>query len=356
MTIAAPTATQQLDVTRRQRGETIRFDLLDQLDNKIDELLVERDRPPVVSNDITRRIRRRCEGLYLDPRIVGSLDAFSTRVQPWRVLGTGEQYSRGIFIFDAETLHVLSYGYESPCTLGDKSVILDQRLTQNLNYNTGADIRSALIAIAAMYGITNYSIDVTGRTVTAPYTAALGRDTGLTAMEALCELGGYLMPYFTNTGQLRVRAAIDPASEPYTVTAYGANTRVIADTVDVTSDLLDAPNRYIAIDTSASGNLAAFYDIPASAPNSYAHRGFYIVAPPIERAGFASVDAALDACKAAYAQDSLSHQMLAFNSTPDPRHDTYDYYSFDGVRYREVSWREPLSCGAPMSHDARAVL
>lgn len=358
MTIAAPTATQLLDLDIRVRAESVRFDVLDQVNTKIGEVDVEQENPPAVANDITRPIRRTLEGLIISPAMVADIDPFTMRLRPmWEIPAASYEDALGVFVFTAQTLEAHSYGYESPVTLSDQSLILNQKLTINLNFAAGTNIGTALTVVAAIYGITNVSIDSTTRVLTTPATWAAGRDTGITVMESLAVLGGYAGPFFDRTGVLCVSQATDPAFAAPTVPAYGADTRVIDGTVDFGTVALTAPNRYIATDTSATASpVTAYFDIPATAPNSIANRGFAIVGDPIEAQGFPDAAAALDACKAAYAADASAYQSLSFDSTPDPRHDTFDYYYFDSVLYRELSWRLPLVAGGRMSHDARALL
>lgn len=349
-----------LDNTSR-RQETVRFDLLDATNAKIGTLDIAREQPPSITNDVNRRIIRTLDNIEISASDLSQINTVTERVRPWWILGdggTGYEFSLGIFLWGDASRTPRSYGTGQHGSLVDQCLILDQPLPQSVSYPAGTNIATALTEQAGLGGIISLSIDATTRTVSAPATWAAGRDTRLKVMQDLCAMAGFLQPYFDNNGVLICRAAPNLATAIPDF-SYGRGTgttgRVIDATVVASNDLLTAPNRYEVIDTSATTSpLVGLFDVPASAPHSFANRGFYVVSV-IELQGLADQASADAAAAAAYAQDSSTFSWLAFHATPDPRHDTFNVIAFDSVNYREQSWRLPLSAGADHEHDCRGI-
>jgi hypothetical protein len=179
-------------------------------------------------------------------------------------------------------------------------------------------------------------------------------DTRVKIMEALLDLAGYLPPYFSNNGLLVIRPVPAPpyASE---IDPYEANTRIIKDSMLETEDLLRAPNRYLAVESGASDvPIVGSYDVPASAPNSVTARGFPVV-ETLTVQGLTDVAAANAAAQAAANRDTNQYGQATFDSTHDPRHDTFDVIDYLGNVYREIGWSVDLRSGGAMSHQLRRV-
>lgn len=374
MPVVALTATQQLDAPVGVRAESIRWDLLDQSFNKLGSLAVDRQRLiPEIVNDVNSAIRRKVNNWRLLPRALankdsalfhaGEVNIVSQRVRPSWILGAGGpgyEFPLGVFLWGNDSQYVHTYGNHEDCTLVDQCTILNQPITQSLSYPVGTNIATALNAAAAAAGLTAVSIDSSALVTTAPFTWLAGAVTQLAVMEALCAAGGYYAPYFDNNGTLRCRIAPNLATASPDLT-YLMGSRMLPDTIMKSSDLLIAPNRYIVVDNSATtAPLVGLFDVPASAPHSYANRGFYVVSVTNVQ-GLASQAAANAAAQAVYAQDPSTYSWLSFESTPDPRHDTFNIVgtqlAVGGAitNYREQGWRLPCAPGAKMIHDLRGI-
>lgn len=353
------TGDELLDLAQRQRIETVRFDLLDSANVTIaSNVAVVADEPPQVTNDVNRSIRRQLSNMRISSADANAINTVTERIRPWWVLGAGGagfEYSLGIFLFgDASRLPRTS-GTDTEATLFDQCLILDQKLTQSVGYSAGKNIGAALTEQAAAAGIVSTAIDATTYTVAASIAWAAGRDTRLSVMTDLCAMAGFLPPYFDNDGVLVCRSAPNLATAVPTVTPYGPGTRVYDESVVLSDDLLVAPNRYVVIDTSATNApIVGTFDVPASAPHSFANRGFYVT-ETIEIQGLTDPTAAAAAAAAAYGQRSATFTWLAFDGSPDPRHDTHDILEFDGVNYREQAWSLPCTAGARHGHDCRGI-
>jgi hypothetical protein len=136
---------------------------------------------------------------------------------------------------------------------------------------------------------------------------------------------------------------------------YEAGGRIHKDSIVETDDLLSTPNRYVVIDTNgATSPIIGTYDLPASAPNSIANRGF-AVTKVIELQGLTDSAAAATAAQAAANNDDAAFKQVEFRSTHDPRHDAFNIVQLLGNQYREVAWRIVLSSGGAMGHKLRRV-
>lgn len=334
------------------RSESVRFELLDASNSVVRNLAVDRDSVPSMRNDTTRPIRRTVDGVRLAPEENGLVDFVANRVRVSWVLASGSAYPLGIFLFGDASELLASEGTVTECSLVDQCLILDQPLSETAAYGPGTLVSDAIADQASQAGVVATSIESATTETTAPLSWAVGRDTRLDVMQALCELAGFLAPYFDNDGTLVVRSAPD-LSEITATLNYGANTRVIANSIVISSDLLSAPNRYVVVDSSVNDDpVVGIFDVDASAPHSISNRG-YIVPKVIDAQGLASQSAANAAAAAAYAQDAQAYSWLSFDSPPDPRHDTFDVLGFDGVVYREVAWSLELAAGGRMNHECR---
>lgn len=333
-----------------QRSETIRFDILDNFNTPTGRTLdVSREDVPSVTVDTDRSIKRTLDGVTLLPSAV--VDIFSERVRPVWVVD-GEEYPLGVFLFAEDSDSIHTYGTLSECDLVDQALILDQDLSETVNYDQ-ENITAALQEQANLAGIVSTNIENTSADVAQPTAWAAGRDTRLKVMEDLCELAGFLPPYFDNDGTLVCRSTPDFSTPDFT---YGLDTVVIADSIYASSDLLRAPNRYLVIDTgSPDQEIAGIFDVPISLPFSIANRGF-VVQKTIDMQGLESNAAAERAAQSAYLKDANTFGWLAFATTPKPDHDIFNTIAFDGDVYREQGWSLPLSAGSEMQHDCRKVI
>lgn len=364
MTVAAPSADEQLDGTFPLAGATVRFDLLDATENFVGVLAVDRTRAPRISNSTSRSIRRSLNDVVVPARgwdqsdliFADELDALGSRLQPFWVLPTGEEYSLGVFLWADDSSEVYTWGVPRTCSLVDKCLILEQQIGMNVGVGKGATVTDAMAERCDALGIDSAHriIEASSVTVSEPIAWAAGRDTHLAILESLAELAGFLPPYFDNDGILVLRATPNLASAPAS-TVYGPGTNVVSGTIVASSDILSAPNRYVVIDGSAQDvALVGTYDIPDEAPNSFANRGFYITTTS-DLQGLADQTAADAAAHAAYASAPDIYTWLAFTSTPDPRQDTWDIIEFDGVHYLQTEWEMELVAGGAMTHELRSV-
>lgn len=366
----APSGDAQLDGLVPVLGESVRFDLYDANGNLLGVLAVEYveddgEHIPRISNDVNRRTKRQLDGLRIPARplvdrstrrfYAEDIDPLSMRVRPSWLLATGEEYPMGEFLWADDSAMLWSWGEPRDCSLVDQCLVLDQDLDRNVGYSVGTNIGAALAEQAEVAGISaeRRIIESSTRALSEPIAWAAGRDRRLVIFESLCSLAGFLPPYFDNDGRLVCRSAPDLVSAAPDF-RYGLGVgRVIPGTPVRSSDILNAPNRYVVIDSSAQDSeLVGMFDVPDSAPHSFANRHIHVVRT-LDLQGLTDQAAADDAAAAAYAADSSTYSWLAFSTPPDPRADTFDVVAFEEVNYRRLSWAVELRPGRTMTHNAR---
>lgn len=355
-TITRPvTADDLLDLRVGQRAESPEF-WLHTSGGDVERVYPDAGRAPVIENNVNRSIKRTLSGLRLAPSDADAIDPIGDRLAVrWR-LEVGDPYDLGVFLFSDIGRERHSYGSTMDAGMFDQLFILDQPRRHSFSARKGANVADLLVSLAAQAGITDTEIDNSDAEIHRPTVWPVGT-TSLVVMSELCGRASMYSPYFSNSGTLRCREvpelSVASADHSYPV---DATSRVRRDPAPVESDnLLDAPNVYLVVSTSGNGGpIAGSYRIPAEAPHSSANRGFDIVRK-IDAQGVASAEQAARMAKAAASTDDATATRVSFSAAPDPRHDTFDVVDFDGVAYREQSWRLTLRAGGPHQHDLRRV-
>lgn len=338
------------------RADSFRFELLDSTNFYLGDLDIYSDSTCQIDNDSQRTIKRTLQGLSLSEATLADVNIFSDRVRPVMRLQNGSEYSLGIFLWGPVEQRLRTSGnLISVQSLVDQNLILDQPISGAVGYGAGT---YSLVALDDQFskvaGIIQPSIPGgSGRVLKEPISWTAGTSR-FKVMEDLCNIAGYYPPYFDNNGDCIVRPVGELSAE-IPVVIYRAGQNIIDDTLTVTNDLIDAPNRYIVVGTDANQEpITGRYDIPSIAPHSIYNRGF-VVATVIQSQGVASNDDAREAAYKAYVVDSAAYEWVTFESFNDPRHDTYSAVQFNSNQYKEMSWSMSLSAGGTMSHSLRRV-
>lgn len=357
---------------RGQRAESFRFELLDQHNSPLGNLDVIEDEAPQVANNINSTVKRTMSGLLLPPSVTKDINTLSDRVRLWMVLEDRTEHSQGVFLFaDASravalyssTDHVLAAG-EAPGadtalgsfttgTMSDQLMTLDQG-SRGINfYNRGASVYDALVQQLEAGGVEQYAIDASDATIAQPIVWKPNTKR-LAVINDLARMGGYYSLFFDNDGvgqlqQVPPLEAIDPTL------MYAAGGNVYADSIVETDDLLRAPNSYVVVNSAfTAAPVWGEWLVPASAPHSYANRGFYVVAE-YDQPGVESNAAARKAAKAIGMADYATYRWVNLDSSIDPRHDTYTVVGWQGDKYREQQWGYTARAGERMKHELRRV-
>lgn len=353
-----PSTDELLDLAVAKRASSFRFDVLDVALNEVGTADVSAASPPSISNDTDRAIKRQLSGLRMSPAQAAELDPLSSRLRPVMILQDGTEWPLGVFLFSGYDRTRYSWGEVPMPTLHDQGVILDQACERTISHPPGSLVTDRLGWLLARFDLpAGYVIQSSTARTSAK--SAMVWPAGTSYKNILTEtaaLAGFYSGYFDNAGVLQFRApgAADGSSgtDLWYPTRPDGPSRVLAGSVVVSDDLLNAPNRYIVIDSSATDvPVFGWFDVPASAPHSAANRGF-IVSSVTDRQGVGSNTNAMNVGRSLYAA-ARSYEWLTFDSPPDPRHDTFQTVDFDGVVYRETGWSMTLEAGGKMSHELR---
>jgi hypothetical protein len=134
---------------------------------------------------------------------------------------------------------------------------------------------------------------------------------------------------------------------------FDTGSKVFQATVLRSSDVLIAPNRFVIVSNSSidpNQVVVGTADIPPSAPNSFANRGFYIT----EVQDLQVVDLVqANAIARNLAERAIIFEKVAMTTAPDPRHDSYNVIKWQGELWLELAWSMKLIEGGDMTHVLR---
>lgn len=354
--VAPPSDADLLDLVYGLRVSGFRYELLDAANQPVGTLDVDdTGGAPQVTNNINRTIKRSMQGLVLPPAMQADVNPLVHRVRPWMTLSNGSEFPVGVFLFADLSGERHSFGDIGHGTMSDQGLILDQPIPKGTGYAPGRLISEAIASEFRKAGLTSWDIDptITGR-IGAAVAWPAGTHRSVVCAD-LCALGGAYSPYFSNAGLITVDRVHDLSTATPVLRYFtDQRSRIFDATTTVSSDVLDAPNLYIVIDGSAADSpVVGSYSIPASAPHSFANRGFH-VSRVIDADGLENIAAAVARAKAAYNSGAgAAYAHVQFASPPDPRHDTFQVIAYDDLNYQEQEWTMTLREGTDMTHHLR---
>lgn len=332
-----------------QVASTVQYDVIDRSGSFAGQIHPQAV-GPTISADITANIPRQLSGLILPSEEYREIDPFGDKISPHWVLSDNSRWPLGIFYFTGAP----DDGQVVNCApLFDSTIILDALTDRAFGAGTNTPVVAAIEQIVSYLGFPLDGIEASDQMIgnDQPIGWPAGGQSWSTILRFLCNLAGFLPPYFDTAGLLHCRAP-SPLSVGSTSLQYNtANSRVHPNPI-VDPHLLDAPNVYIVVSTGATTEeISAIAAVDPALPFSIEARGF--VVPKVERMqGIANDDQAITIAVrlASQAQDAFA--TISFDSTPDPRHDLGEVIGFNGVPYRETQWSLPLQPGGDMSHSA----
>lgn len=348
-----------------QRTSTVRFELLDRTNSYLGVLDIDRSSIPTIENNINRSPKRQMNGFKLPPSTTRDVNTLTERVRPVWIWQTGDTQNMGVFVFADASRHRQFFGSAqfvtpgddvlSTTTMTDQLVDLDYATGGVTMYRPGTRIADALREQLEVAGVVDFFVEESNAKITgSAWMVWHPNVTRLKIINDLCQAGGYYSLYYDNEGVARCELVPDlEAANPDF--EYASGGMIKRDSIVESDDLLDAPNRYLVINSSLTdGAVWGYWDIPASAPNSFENTGRRRV-KQIDMQGPETMEDAAAAAKAYGQADFSTYRWVNFNTAPNPRHDTYDIIGWRAEKYREQTWRLPLVEGADMSHELRRV-
>lgn len=350
----APTTTQILDCDGvRRRADDFRFDLFDDTDQLIGELHPDASRPPTVSNDTTRAVRRQLNSFHLPASELADI-ALTDRVRPVMVLQNGAEDRLGTFVLADRGDAYRQWGIEREATWSDRCIALNQSTEKTIGFGKGANI------VIALLGVLQQVVPVTDIATAPESDAVFGAPVQwtpgtnrITILDTMTDLLGWLPLFFNRSGFVEFLDVPDLETAA-TELSYQVGTRIFDGSILTNDDLLDAPNKWVVYETSGRSTVTGSYSVPASAPHSAANRGF--VVPEVSSVqGLGSTAAANKYAKSKALTGQRIYRWLNLNGPADYRHDTWNVVAALGETWLEIAWQLTCQSGAAMSHRLRRV-
>jgi hypothetical protein len=302
-----------------------------------------------LSHDITRVIKRQLN-LSLSVADTAAINPLTDRIALSMVIGD-VSFPLGKYMFTDNLQQVSTGGNQANVQLVDEMFIIDQQISSSFS-----SLNNITITIARLLqDIKNIFAQVETSPYLANISAPIGSQRGQ-ILDTLATQGDYQTAWMDNNGLFRMVRTIDPAATEATID-FDRDKRIIADSISQTTDILNAPNRFIVVSNSSNASqepIVGIYDVPPSAPYSIQNRGFVIVSV---------VDAQLsDQSQAQAVARNIGLratvvERTTFQAAPDPRHDSYDVCIFQGAQWLEIGWTLDLSPNGLMTHSlAKAYL
>ncbi len=337
-----------LDTGIGQRSASWRFALSDAVTGMpLGELQPARDPAPTLTHDTSRAIKRTLT-LTLEPADTARIDPLHQRLTV-TMLVAGRTWPLGRYMWTSDervtgTTGRFAGGDRSSHQLVDEMFVADQQLDRG--FAAVGSVDATVIALLSGLPIPGVQIDPT------PYPALGGWPAGTRRgqiLDALATQGDYQTPWMDHAGTFRMIRTVDPATAIPALDLDAGN-RVIRDSITASSDILDAPNRFVVTSTDTAalpGAIVGTFDIPPTAPHSIAQRGFVIASvTSLQVANQGQADAAARNL----GLRATIIDRAALGTVPDPRHDSYDVIRWRGVNWLEVGWSMQLAEGAEMRH------
>lgn len=354
-----PTTDQILNLDGvRRRADSFRFELCDRDLRPIGQLHPDRTGSAIsIQNDVSNNTSRRLTNFKLLPDEASEVDTVGDRLRVYMVLQNGVEFRLGTFIWAAENEPRRSWGDELHAELVDFNYILDKKTTQAFGWGRGATIVLIMIFLLNRAGFQLSQVYPIGPEATRGLADPLSWQPGTTWLQMLTDLGnlvGFASPWWDRDCLLHLDQPPEPSFASPSVPAYGLDTRVISDSIIFSKGLLNAANDFGVFDSGTSQLRVGRYQLPSSAPHSFANRG-YRIGETKSVQGTSSQDIVNKSART-LAQTSDVFEYVTFSSTLDPRHDTYEIVSaFEGPNWLETGWNMELLSGGSMQHTMRRI-
>lgn len=302
-----------------------------------------------LSHDTTRTIKRQLT-LTLGQQDTADINTLAERVDVDMVFGDGTTYPLGEYMYTAQSRQVFTTGRTSNVTLYDEMFRVDQPIVLGIN---GSGKVAQYIIERALSDVGAIDLRIQGVTGQLPLAGAWAAGTHRgQVLEEAAVAGGYFSPWFGNDKAMHFIQAFDPA-EQLPDFDFDSTNKVLRSGIVETDNLLTAPNRFVVISNApddATLPVIGTYDVPNTAPNSIANRGFVI--SDVRNLQIATVAAATVMARNIGIRNTI-FETTNLVTVPDPRHDSYNTVFWQGAVWLELGWSMNLVEGGTMNHVLR---
>jgi len=331
---------------RGQRVDTFRFELRNGVtEETIRWLKPSKERPPSLSHNTTNSIKRQLS-LSLGVDDTNTVNPVSDRVLPYAIIG-GVTWPLGRYMFTDEADVQSTGGDRGDFTLLDEGNIIEQQLEKS--FTSSASVNVAVIKLLTDIPIPGVNVEASSFLATGSFTAGQNRGQ---ALAAYATQGDYFPYWMNNLGIFRMIRTKDPGTSVPDLD-YDAGNKVLRASRVKVSDILVAPNRFVVIsngNNAGAAEMVGTYDVPPSAPHSFANRGFIL--PSVTDMQLTSGAQASAAARNLGIRHTI-FERIALTTTIDPRHDSYNVIRYLGSNWLELTWTMELRPGGVMQHTMR---
>lgn len=338
------------------RADSFQFELLDSSHNFIGLLKASASSVATVENNTGRSTFRTCSGLTIldggndgDEFVrLADIDRYTSRVRVMMRLQNGARFPIGVFMFGDDNRAPYSWGTLWTPDLFDETFIVDDPLDQTYGLAPGDSILALVNTLVGQCNLPDVDLSMVPdahASSTATFTAGTSRSAAITT---LLQMLGCYAPFFNNAGQYTTKLA--PAADTGADHVYGSGGRIIDGSVKTTNSRYRAPNRYQVVSSDATGSYVGIYDLPDTADNSYAKTSKHVT-NTVTMQGIPSADVANLAAYINAITDKQNYVKASYDSTADPRHDTFDLTNLLGTQFQEESWTIQCVSGGVMHHE-----
>lgn len=335
-----------LDFTagRGQRVERYTFQWINGVTNApLGYVKPDREQPPQLTHSTEQAIKRQLT-LKLNEADTAAIDPLTDRILPFMTVG-GTTYPIGRYMFTTETDLVSTGGERGEFTLLDEGFIIDQEIENSFTHSGSAN--GAVAKLLTGLPLVGIEVDAT------PYGAVGGYGSGSTRgqiLAALATQGDYFPYWMNNAGVFKMIRTVDPGNAVVDFD-FDASNKIRRDSVEKTSDVLTAPNRFVVVSNQgSSAPVVGRYDVPPSAPHSIANRGFVI--QQTDNLQLTDVAQAAAVARNIGIRQTV-FERITLTTANDPRHDGYNVILFAGSQWLELGWTMTLAPGGEMQHTMR---
>ena len=287
--------------------------------------------PPTLSHDTSSSVKRQLS-INLDSIDTSLIDVITDRILPYVKIGTDPAWPLGRYMFTNETDSLSTGGDRGSFTLLDEGFAIDQQLDQA--FSSTDPVNQAIIDLVSQVSFIKMDIEPT------PFRAVGSFSPGSTRGQALTNYttqGDYFPYWMGNDSFFHMIRTRDPASTIPDFD-YDTNNLIVLDSIARSSDVLNAPNRFVVIGNSsgaAKQELVGRYDVPPSAPHSIVSRGFVI--PNVVNAQVNTQEQVTAMARNLGIRQTI-FERISFDTAIDPRRDSYNVTRFRGENWLELAW------------------
>jgi hypothetical protein len=297
---------------------------------------------PTLRHDTGRTVKRSLS-LALGIQDASVINPLRDRI--WVYMEVNSQsWPLGRYMFTDDLSQVTSVGNLASVQLVDEMFRVDQAISSSFAA-FGKQVPRAVVSLLDELDI---SLNIEASTLTAAVSSPIGTGRG-PILTTLSTQGDYETPWMNNQGEFTMIRTVDAATAEPQID-FDTENRIFAGSITRTTDILNAPNRFIVVSNGSgarSAPIVGTYNVPANAPHSIENRGFVI--PAVSNIQVNSPHEAAVTARAIGLRSTVVER-TTFNTPPDPRHDSYDVCIFAGDRWKEIAWSMNLQEGGGMSH------